>query len=311
VCLVSTTDTREVKETILSVTGLEKYYGNFHALKGLNLEVKRGEIFGLLGPNGAGKTTMIRILVGLIKPNKGTVRYFDKIDLKDLNDVLPRIGSIIEEPRFYPYLSGKLNLQVSARYYPKGITNKRIAELIELVGLTGREKDRVSTYSQGMRQRLGIAQAMLNDPEIIILDEPTNGLDPKGIIELRQLIIRLKEEFGKTVILSSHILSEVEQMADSMAIINKGICVSQGNVAELLSSNSVAVSLETNDLPASKVMIEAMGYKVILDQHALNFQTELDAIPNVVAKLTNAEQKIYRLDHRRKLEDYFLKLTAA
>ena len=310
-CLVSTTDTREVKETILSVTGLEKYYGNFHALKGLNLEVKRGEIFGLLGPNGAGKTTMIRILVGLIKPNKGTVRYFDKIDLKDLNDVLPRIGSIIEEPRFYPYLSGKLNLQVSARYYPKGITNKRIAELIELVGLTGREKDRVSTYSQGMRQRLGIAQAMLNDPEIIILDEPTNGLDPKGIIELRQLIIRLKEEFGKTVILSSHILSEVEQMADSMAIINKGICVSQGNVAELLSSNSVAVSLETNDLPASKVMIEAMGYKVILDQHALNFQTELDAIPNVVAKLTNAEQKIYRLDHRRKLEDYFLKLTAA
>jgi len=311
VCLISTTDTREVKETILSVTGLEKYYGNFHALKGLNLEVKRGEIFGLLGPNGAGKTTMIRILVGLIKPNKGTVRYFDKIDLKDLNDVLPRIGSIIEEPRFYPYLSGKLNLQVSARYYPKGITNKRIAELIELVGLTGREKDRVSTYSQGMRQRLGIAQAMLNDPEIIILDEPTNGLDPKGIIELRQLIIRLKEEFGKTVILSSHILSEVEQMADSMAIINKGICVSQGNVAELLSSNSVAVSLETNDLPASKVMIEAMGYKVILDQHALNFQTELDAIPNVVAKLTNAEQKIYRLDHRRKLEDYFLKLTAA
>jgi len=311
VCLISTTDTREVKETILSVTGLEKYYGNFHALKGLNLEVKRGEIFGLLGPNGAGKTTMIRILVGLIKPNKGTVRYFDKIDLKDLNDVLPRIGSIIEEPRFYPYLSGKLNLQVSARYYPKGITNKRIAELIELVGLTGREKDRVSTYSQGMRQRLGIAQAMLNDPEIIILDEPTNGLDPKGIIELRQLIIRLKEEFGKTVILSSHILSEVEQMADSMAIINRGICVSQGNVAELLSSNSVAVSLETNDLPASKVMIEAMGYKVILDQHALNFQTELDAIPNVVAKLTNAEQKIYRLDHRRKLEDYFLKLTAA
>ena len=310
-CLISTTDTREVKETILSVTGLEKYYGNFHALKGLNLEVKRGEIFGLLGPNGAGKTTMIRILVGLIKPNKGTVRYFDKIDLKDLNDVLPRIGSIIEEPRFYPYLSGKLNLQVSARYYPKGITNKRIAELIELVGLTGREKDRVSTYSQGMRQRLGIAQAMLNDPEIIILDEPTNGLDPKGIIELRQLIIRLKEEFGKTVILSSHILSEVEQMADSMAIINRGICVSQGNVAELLSSNSVAVSLETNDLPASKVMIEAMGYKVILDQHALNFQTELDAIPNVVAKLTNAEQKIYRLDHRRKLEDYFLKLTAA
>ncbi len=301
----------QVKETILSVTGLEKYYGTFHALKGLNLEVKRGEIFGLLGPNGAGKTTMIRILVGLIKPNKGTVRYFDKIDLKDLNDALPRIGSIIEEPRFYPYLSGKLNLHVSARYYPTKISNKRISELIELVGLTGRESDRVSTYSQGMRQRLGIAQAMLNDPEIIILDEPTNGLDPKGIIELRQLIIRLKEEFGKTVILSSHILSEVEQMADSMAIINKGVCVSQGNVSELLSTNTVNVSLETSDLPASKVMIETMGFKVRQEQQTLEFQTELESIPKVVAKLTAADQKIFRLDHRRKLEDYFLKLTAA
>ena len=308
---MTSTNVNNVSETILSVSGLEKYYGTFHALKGLDLEVKRGEIFGLLGPNGAGKTTMIRILVGLIKPNKGTVRYFDKIDLKDLNDALPRIGSIIEEPRFYPYLSGKLNLQVSARYYPKGITKQRITDLIELVGLTGREGDRVSTYSQGMRQRLGIAQAMLNDPEIIILDEPTNGLDPKGIIELRQLIIRLKEEFGKTVILSSHILSEVEQMADSMAIINKGVCVSQGNVAELLSKNTVNVSLETNDLHASKVMIEAMGYSVVQEQQALQFQTELEAIPNVVAKLTAADQKIFRLDHRRKLEDYFLKLTAA
>lgn len=300
-----------MSQTILSVNGLEKYYGTFRALKGLDLEVKRGEIFGLLGPNGAGKTTMIRILVGLIKPNAGTVRYFDKIDLKDLNDALPRIGSIIEEPRFYPYLSGKLNLQVSARYYPTKIGNQRISELIDLVGLKGRENDRVSTYSQGMRQRLGIAQAMLNDPEIIILDEPTNGLDPKGIIELRQLIIRLKEEFGKTVILSSHILSEVEQMADSMAIINKGVCVSQGNVSELLSKNSVSVSLETGDLEASKVMIEAMGYSVTRDQKAINFNAELDAIPNLVAKLTAAGQKIYRLDHRRKLEDYFLKLTAA
>lgn len=300
-----------MSQTVLSVYGLEKYYGTFRALKGLDLEVKRGEIFGLLGPNGAGKTTMIRILVGLIKPNAGTVRYFDKIDLKDLNDALPRIGSIIEEPRFYPYLSGKLNLQVSARYYPTKIGNQRISELIDLVGLKGRENDRVSSYSQGMRQRLGIAQAMLNDPEIIILDEPTNGLDPKGIIELRQLILRLKEEFGKTVILSSHILSEVEQMADSMAIINKGVCVSQGNVSELLSKNSVSVSLETGDPEASKVMMEAMSYSVTRDQKAINFNAELDAIPNLVAKLTAAGQKIYRLDHRRKLEDYFLKLTAA
>jgi ABC-2 type transport system ATP-binding protein len=300
-----------MREEILHVARLEKYYGSFHALKGIDLSIKKGEIFGLLGPNGAGKTTMLRVLVGLIKPTSGEVRFFDKLGLNDLIDVLPRIGCIIEEPRFYPYLSGRKNLEVAGRYYPETISSGRISELIELVGLAGRDSDKVKTYSQGMRQRLGIAQAMLNNPEIVILDEPTNGLDPKGIIELRQLIIRLKEEFGKTIILSSHILSEVEQMADSMAIINNGVCVSQGLVSELLAKNVVSVSMETETPDATLVMLHALGLKANENRGALIFQADLDSIPLIVEKLTAAGQRIFRLDHRRKLEDYFLKLTAS
>lgn len=300
-----------MSKPILQVSGLQKYYGKFHALKGVDMEVNKGEIFGLLGPNGAGKTTMLRMLVGLIAPSAGSVTFFGGLTLANMKEVLPRIGCIIEEPKFYPYLSGLTNLKVAASYYPNKISNQRIVDMIELVGLSGREADRVSTYSQGMRQRLGIAQAMLNDPDVIFLDEPTNGLDPKGIIELRELIIRLKEEFGKTVIISSHILSEIEEMADSMAIINKGICVSQGSVSELLAKNTVTVSVETDDQNAASVALQAMGFTVKKDQGTLTFQAELNEIPNVVDKLLSTGRKVYRLDHKRKLEDYFLKLTAA
>jgi ABC-2 type transport system ATP-binding protein len=296
---------------ILKVEGLEKYYGKFHALKGVNMEVNAGEIFGLLGPNGAGKTTMLRVLVGLIGPSSGNVTYFGNHYLKDIGKVLPRIGCIIEEPKFYPYLSGLTNLKVARSYFTNKISDQRLQDMIELVGLNGREKDRVSTYSQGMRQRLGIAQAMLNDPELIFLDEPTNGLDPKGIIELRKLIIRLKEEFGKTVIISSHILSEIEEMADSMAIINKGMCVSQGSVAELLAKNTVTVSVETDDQDAAQTALTALNYMVKKEQQTLVFQSDLNEIPRIVEKLIGTGRKIYRLDHKRKLEDYFLKLTAA
>ncbi|MFT4524025.1 MAG: ABC-type multidrug transport system ATPase subunit [Granulosicoccus sp.] len=296
---------------ILKVVGLEKYYGDFHALKGVDMEVNEGQIFGLLGPNGAGKTTMLRMLVGLIRPTAGTVTYFGGLGLKEIGKVLPRIGCIIEEPKFYPYLSGLTNLNISSKYFPNKISDERINDMIELVGLTRRERDKVSTYSQGMRQRLGIAQAMLNDPDLIFLDEPTNGLDPKGIIELRQLIIRLKKEFGKTVIISSHILSEIEEMADSMAIINKGVCVSQGSVSELLGKNIVTVNVETDNQAAAAVVLTRLLFTPIKDQNTLIFQAELDQIPNVVEKLISTGRKIYRLDHKRKLEDYFLKLTAA
>jgi ABC-type multidrug transport system ATPase subunit len=182
---------------LVSTHALEKTYGGFQALKGVDLSVNKGEIFGLLGPNGAGKTTIIRILVGLIKASKGEVKYFGKYGMGQMNEVLPRIGCIIEEPRFYPYLNGRRNLMLASLYYPKERVAGRIDKVLELVGLQQRANDPVSNYSQGMRQRLGIAAAMLHDPELIVLDEPTNGLDPQGIIELRRLIIRLKERNGQ------------------------------------------------------------------------------------------------------------------
>jgi ABC-type multidrug transport system ATPase subunit len=299
-------------QPILSTTSLEKAYGDFHAVKGVDLSVSRGEIFGLLGPNGAGKTTVIRMLVGLISASKGEVTYFGELGLRDMQQVLPRIGCIIEEPRFYPYLTGRKNLMLASLYYPKESVKNRIGEVLELVGLTARADDPVKNYSQGMRQRLGIAAAMLHNPELIILDEPTNGLDPQGIIELRQLIIRLKEEMGKTVILSSHILSEVEQMADSMAIIHQGKCVAQGRVSELLNEGNLQVTIETDDTQKAVDTLKAAGFSILSnDAHTVLLLASRKELPRLSKILVEGGHPLYRLEHRRKLEDYFLKLTTA
>lgn len=304
--------TMDSSATLLSTIGLEKTYGNFHALKGVDLSVRKGEIFGLLGPNGAGKTTVIRVLVGLINATRGDVRYFGQYGLGQMQHVLPRIGCIIEEPRFYPYLNGRRNLMLASLYYPKERVAGRIDKVLELVGLQSRANDPVRSYSQGMRQRLGIAAAMLHDPELVILDEPTNGLDPQGIIELRRLIIRLKEEMGKTVIVSSHILSEVEQMADSMAIIHQGRCVAQGNVSELLSDNLLQVTIETNDNSKTHDVLRNAGASIVsATADAVIISSSRSDIPHLINALSAAGLDIYRIDHRRKLEDFFLKLTNA
>lgn len=297
---------------LVSTLALEKNYGGFQALKGVDLSVNKGEIFGLLGPNGAGKTTIIRILVGLIKASKGEVKYFGKYGMGQMNEVLPRIGCIIEEPRFYPYLNGRRNLMLASLYYPKERVAGRIDKVLELVGLQQRANDPVSNYSQGMRQRLGIAAAMLHDPELIVLDEPTNGLDPQGIIELRRLIIRLKEEMGKTVIVSSHILSEVEQMADSMAIIHQGKCVAQGKVSQLLSEDLLQVTIETNNNELAKQALAQAGTVIIsAAEHGVVISSSKSDIPKLVNHLSAAGLDIFRIDHKRKLEDYFLKLTTS
>ncbi len=304
--------TMDSTATLLSTIGLEKTYGNFHALKGVDLSVRKGEIFGLLGPNGAGKTTVIRVLVGLVNATRGDVRYFGQYGLGQMQHVLPRIGCIIEEPRFYPYLNGRRNLMLYSLYYPKERVAGRIDQVLELVGLQSRANDPVRSYSQGMRQRLGIAAAMLHDPELVILDEPTNGLDPQGIIELRRLIIRLKEEMGKTVIVSSHILSEVEQMADSMAIIHQGRCVAQGNVSELLSDNLLQVTIETNDNSKTLDVLRNAGASIVsATADAVIISSSRSDIPHLINALSAAGLDIYRIDHRRKLEDFFLKLTNA
>jgi ABC-type multidrug transport system ATPase subunit len=223
-------------ENIIELSNLVKRYDKHIAVNNLNLAVPKGEVFGLLGPNGAGKSTTIRMMLSLIKPNSGSINIFGKSLFEHRNEILQNIGSIIEKPDFYLYLSARKNLELFARMSKVNPTAKLLDEMFELVGLVGRDKDKVKTYSHGMKQRLGIAQALIHNPDIVILDEPTTGLDPQGIIDLRNLILLLKNERNKTVVLSSHILSEVELIADSMAIVNKGEVAVQGKVNELLSN---------------------------------------------------------------------------
>ena len=214
--------------------GLSKSYGKRLAVDHLDLEVDRAELFGFLGPNGAGKTTTIRMALGLIAPTGGTVEILGLEVRSHRSQVLPRVGALVESPALYGYLSGRDNLRAVGNLLG-GATEKRIDEVLEIVALKGRDKDRVRTYSMGMKQRLGLALALLNDPDVLILDEPANGLDPAGIVEMRDLLRNLSAQ-GKTVFISSHVLSEVQQICTRVAIINHGKLVRVAPVHDLLKS---------------------------------------------------------------------------
>jgi len=224
------------REVILETVGLTKAYGKRVAVNGLNLEVLRGEVFGFLGPNGAGKTTTIRMLLNLIAPTSGEVRLFGQPLVTHAGKLLPYVGALIEQPSFQSYLSGRDNL-VAAGGYTGGVPARRIDEVLEIVGLSERGKDRYSTYSLGMRQRLGVGAALLTDPELIILDEPGNGLDPAGIVEMRELMRKLSQQ-GKTIFVSSHILAEVRQVCTRIGIIRGGQLIGVGAVDVLLRATS-------------------------------------------------------------------------
>lgn len=218
-------------DVALRTINLTKQYKQRLAVNNLSLEVRQGEIFGFLGPNGAGKTTTIRMALGLITPTSGSVEVLGQDVATRRAQVLPRVGALIETPALYLYLSGRNNLRAIGSALG-GVPEKRIDAVLELVGLKGRQKDKVKTYSLGMKQRLGIAMALLQDPDVLILDEPTNGMDPAGIVEMRDLMHHLTEE-GKTVFISSHLLSEVQQICTRVAIINLGKLVTESSVAEL------------------------------------------------------------------------------
>ena len=203
------------------MTGLTKRYKARTAVDGLDLAVRRGEVFGFLGPNGAGKTTVIAMILGLIRPDAGQITILGHDALRDCEAALRRVGAIVETPTFYPYLSGIDNLRALA-LARGGAPAGRFAEVLALVGLQGRERDRFSSYSLGMKQRLGIAGALLHEPELLILDEPGNGLDPAGMVEIRELILRLAQE-GQTIILCSHLLAEVQHVCDRVLILAQGV----------------------------------------------------------------------------------------
>jgi len=224
------------REVILQTIGLTKAYGKRLAVNNLNLEVVRGEVFGFLGPNGAGKTTTIRMLLNLIRPTSGEAHLFGEPLQQNAGSLLPRVGALIEQPAFQSYLSGRDNL-IAVGGYTGGVSLERVDEVLNIIGLGERGRDRYSTYSLGMRQRLGVGAALLTDPELMILDEPGNGLDPAGIVEMRELIRKLAQS-GKTIFVSSHILAEVRQVCTRIGIIRSGQLIAIGGVDDLMRSTS-------------------------------------------------------------------------
>jgi ABC-2 type transport system ATP-binding protein len=237
----------------LSTHALSKTYGARPAVKDLTLEVERGEILGFLGPNGAGKTTTIRMALGLIRPTSGRVDVLGKDVAHHGAEVLPQVGALVEAPALYLYMSGRDNLRAFASVLG-GVETKRLDQVLELVDLSGRQRDRVGSYSLGMKQRLGVATALLHDPELLILDEPANGLDPAGIVEMRDLLRQLAAA-GKTVFISSHVLGEVQQICDRVAIINHGELIRLARVDDLLDASG-EFRIRVDDAPAVLTMLK-------------------------------------------------------
>src|SRR5437667_8503457 len=251
-------------DIVLRTNNLTKQYGKRIAVKKLNLEVRRGEIMGFLGPNGAGKTTTIRMALGLIAPTTGSVEILGQEVATHGSRILPRVGALVETPALYLYMSGRNNLRAVASVLG-GVPASRIDAVLDLVGLRARQKDRVRTYSLGMKQRLGVAIALLQDPDILILDEPANGLDPAGIVEMRDLMHRLAAE-GKTVFISSHLLGEVQQICTRVAIINLGKLVTESSTEELISGRGeYSVKLERANEALALIQKQPWGRSARLD----------------------------------------------
>ena len=302
------------QEKIIEVSHLVKDYGSFRAVNDASFDVYKGDVYGFLGPNGAGKSTTIRSILSLIKPTSGQIKVFNRDMATHRHYILQRVGCIVEKPDFYHYLSAEKNIEIFARISGVPITKKRVYEIIEFVGLKGREKDKLRGFSHGMRQRLGIAQTLIHNPELIILDEPTTGLDPQGIIDIRNLILQLKNEHNKTILLSSHILSEIELIANRMVIINKGKIKAQGLVSELLNAQELIVSFQVNDVEKARnlVLSSTLDVKIdSIDHNNLYIHISQEKIPQVNKLLCENNVQVYSIEAKRKLEDYFLKLIGS
>ena len=261
---------------VLEVKGVKKKLGKREIIKGLDLSVNEGEIFGFLGPNGAGKTTTIRMLVGLISPNEGEIVVCGKSVLSEKEQALKNVGAVVENPELYKYLSGRENLMQIARI--RKVSKEEVEELIDLVGLKDRIDDKVRKYSLGMKQRLGLAAALIGDPKLLILDEPTNGLDPSGIIDFRDVVKKASRERGMAVFISSHILSEVQNLCDRVAFINNGVIKS----VEDIHDNSMETELDSLTLVVSSNKEQAI--KVFKDIGFVNSSTVIDEEIHIIVE---------------------------
>ena len=292
---------------VIETTSLTKHYGSIVAVDGLSMSVPRGHVFGLLGPNGSGKTTTMSMLLGLVRPTSGAFNLFGSSD--GLEQALHRVGAIIESPSFYPYLTGRQNL-----LYFQGISGRgsadEIDDLLERVSLADRGDHRFRTYSLGMKQRLGLAYALLGDPELLFLDEPTNGMDPAGMAEVRDLIRSLATG-GRTVLLSSHLLHEVEQVCDSVAILSRGKLIAQGDVADLLQSQD-EIRLKTTDNTKAVEVLSALDWieDVKTEDGEVVVAASGDRAPELSTTLGRSDVYVTDISTGQKsLESYFLEVT--
>lgn len=296
---------------VVSVKNLKKSFKGFEAVKDVSFTVQKNDVFGFLGPNGAGKSTSLRCMLSLIQADAGQIKLFDQDLQRNRSNILSKIGSIIEKPDFYKYLSAFKNLELLARISGSSVSKSELYDILEFVGLQGREKHKFRTFSHGMKQRLGIAQALMHNPELIILDEPTTGLDPQGIVDIRNLILKLSKEQGKTVILSSHQLAEIELIANRMVIINKGKTIIEGSVNELLNSSNMVVKFQLDDTGrGEKLLAKDFGdiRKLNFTEDELTFEIEKMRIADVVECFVKNNLRIYSVEQKRKLEDYFIKM---
>ncbi|MFD1416934.1 ABC transporter ATP-binding protein [Oceanobacillus jeddahense] len=297
-----------MNDQILMTNDLTKKYKKHMSVDGLNLQIERGQIYGFLGPNGAGKTTTIRMLLGLIKPTKGNIEIFGQSLKKNRLQILQRIGSLVESPTYYGNLTGRENLEAVRRL--RALPEKRVNEVLEIVRLTKVANQLTKEYSLGMKQRLGIAAAMLSNPDLLILDEPTNGLDPSGIQEIRELIKELPEA-GMSVLVSSHLLSEIDQMATQVGIINHGKMIFQDSIEQLRQKRKPLLKVGVNDVLKANTLLKERGVKADLQNDFLWLsQTDPAFVSDINAILVHSGIAVYRLEEvKRTLEDIFLELT--
>lgn len=294
---------------IVQTQNLSKAYGAINSVNKVDLHVKEGEIYGFLGPNGAGKTTTLKMLLGLTKPSEGTIQIFGKSLGKHRQSILQHTGSLIESPSYYGHLTGLENMKVMQRL--RNVPDKNVHEALHIVRLENQKNKKVEQYSLGMKQRLGIAMALLAFPKLLILDEPTNGLDPAGIGEIRELIKSLPTRYGITILLSSHLLSEIEQIATSVGIISEGKLLFQGSMANLQQKSRTAISLKTGDNTKAKQILLTHGYNSVQNGSRLKFDILEDIKVAEMNKLL-VEHKIpvTRIEeHKKSLETIFLELT--
>lgn len=299
---------------IIQVNHLSKHYAALKAVDDISFSVNQGDVYGFLGQNGAGKSTTIRMLLTLIEPTTGSIELFGMDLKKHRKEILKQVGAVIERPDLYKYLTAYENLSLFARMSGIKASRSKLMAQLEQVGLQERAQSKVKTFSQGMKQRLGIAVALVHDPQLIMLDEPTNGLDPQGIADVRQLILQLSKQQGKTILISSHLLYEIEMTASRMIIIDKGKKVAEGSVKELFDPSKMLIQVRVTNIAHVMAQLENSSWKNYIKQQEKDiilFQMDEQQVPVLTTDLVNMGAAITSLQPQHSLEAYFLALTTA